>query len=400
VEPLAWTDPDLGTIDLPAAPMRIRAGFGSGLTRRAGDPPGTIWAVCDRGPNLGVKAMIERYGVDHLAPLADESGAKIMPRLDLGPGLAELRVGSDRVDLVRTLRLQRADGTPVPGSPMPGGPHADCEPAYDLQGSPLAPDPHGADTEGVAALSDGGFWIGDEYGPSLLRVDADGSVLERLLPSGVSAPEARSSLPAIAARRQINRGFEALALSPDERRLYLAFQSPLAHPDVAAHRAARHVRLWQLDAHSGAVAAQFAYPLDPPESFRRDCAKGEFGQADIKVGEITEAGEGRLLVLERGSETTKIYRVRLEPERALPAAHLDIETRPTLEELSAGADFPDPVLHKELILSTDDHPDVSPDLEGMVLLSPTELLLVNDNDFGLEGAQTHFWRLRFEQPII
>jgi hypothetical protein len=54
-------------------------------------------------------------------------------------------------------------------------------------------------------------------------VGADGRVRERWNPG---------TLPAIAGKRQLNRGFEAIALSPDESWLYLAFQSPLAHPDV------------------------------------------------------------------------------------------------------------------------------------------------------------------------
>jgi hypothetical protein len=36
----------------------------------------------------------------------------------------------------------------------------------------------------------------------------------------------------------------------------------------------------------------------------------------------------------------------------------------------------------------------------MAILSPTELLLVNDNDFGVEGAETSFWRITFEEPVL
>jgi hypothetical protein len=82
---------------------------------------------------------------------------------------------------------------------------------------------------------------------------------------------------------------------------------------------------------------------------------------------------------------------------ALDASHLDIDTRPTVEEVSgAGGDLPE--LPKELLLSTDDNPEVAADLEGMVILSPTELLLVSDNDFGVEGAETSFWRVTFDRP--
>jgi hypothetical protein len=403
---LKWVDPDLGSLELPGGTLRIRAGFGSGLAIRAGDPPGRVWAVCDRGPNIKIDAAIERFGLASLVHLRHLEGAKVMPRLDLGPAVAELQVGEDSVELVRTLRLAIQSGTPLSGLPLLGTEHGRCEPALSLEGADLGGHYAGADSEGIAALADGGFWIGDEYGPSLLRHDAEGRLLLRWVPEGMEAAleERRASvqavLPALAARRQLNRGFEAIALSPDEGSLYLAFQSPLAHPDTAAHKKARHVRLWKLDAATGRVEGQYLYPLDPPESFRRDCAAGKFGRDDIKVCEIANAGPEGLLVLERGSETSKIYRIVLDPSKLLPPTQLDVATRPSVEEMS-GADSLDlPVLEKALIFSSDDAPEVASDLEGMALLSPTEILLVSDNDFGVDGAETSFWRLRLPEPVI
>ncbi|MGZ8296179.1 MAG: esterase-like activity of phytase family protein, partial [Allosphingosinicella sp.] len=261
VERLDWADEPLGEIALPGRTMRFRSGFGSGLSRRPGDPPGIVWAVGDRGPNIKVKAAVELYGLDRLEALRDEEGAKIMPRLDLGPAIAELRVLEDRVELVRSLRIADAQGRPVSGLPVPGGAHMRCEPAFDLDGEPLPPDPSGLDTEGLAALADGGFWVSDEFGPSLVRLDSNGRVVKRLVPEGTeldgAAYPVEACLPAIAARRQLNRGFEAIALSPDGQWLFVAFQSPLAHPDEEAYERARHVRLWRLDAATGELAAQY-----------------------------------------------------------------------------------------------------------------------------------------------
>jgi hypothetical protein len=402
VERLAWTDPEIGTIDLPRAPLVLRTGLGSGLTRRQGDPPGHVWAVGDRGPNIKVKDAIALYGLDGLAPLRGVSGAKIMPRPDIGPEIAELRVIGGGVELLRTTRLTSSGGAAISGLSVPPSEGVLSEPVFDLEGAPLPPDPGGLDTEGIAAMDDGGFWLGDEFGPSLVRIDAAGILLRRVVPEGVrlDAPyRVDTGLPAIAARRQLNRGFEALALTPDGASLFLAFQSPLAHPDEAAHEQAAHVRLWRLDPSTAAVEAQYLYPLDPPHSFARDCAEGEFERKDIKVSEIASLGGVALLVLERGSKTTKIYRVELGPP--LPAEHLDIATRPTVEELSGGsAPFPLPVLAKQLLFSSDDFPQVAADLEGMAILSDHELLLVNDNDFGVEGAETSFWRVRFDAPVL
>ena len=396
VERLRWRDPEIARLMFPKATMTLRHGFGSGLAMRPGDPPGHVWAIGDRGPNIKVGDAVRRYGLDHLSPLRDVSGAKIMPRIDVGPALAELRVDGDAVELIRILPLKTVDGRPVTGLPNPGSDQLLSEPVFDVAGIPLTPDPDGLDTEGLAATADGGFWIGDEFGPSLVRIDAAGTIVRRLRPGRRGETDA---LPAIAARRQLNRGFEALAISDDGRILYLAFQSPLAHPDEAAHRMARHVRVWRLDAGTGAVGAQFAYPLDPPESFARDVAAGAFDRSDVKVSELVWLPGDVLLVLERGSATTKIYRCPL-PDDALDPAELDIATRPTLEERSARDGKPDfPVLAKTLLFTSDDHPEVSPDLEGMALLSPTELLLVNDNDFGVEGAETAFWRICFSAPI-
>lgn len=404
VERLNWSDEDLGSIDFPAGKMEVQASFGSGLARRSTDAPGVFWAVGDRGPNLKIKTMVERYGVEAMRAFEDQPGTKVMPRLDLGPQIAQLRVNGNRVERLSILRLKDQVGEAVSGLPIPGGEHARAEPAIDLDGNHLDPDPSGLDTEGIAALSDGGFWVGDEFGPSLVRLDAGGKVLARLVPETAKLDGAgypiRATLPAIAGKRQLNRGFEAIALSGDEKWLFLAFQSPLAHPDEKTHERASHVRVWRLDAATMEVAAQYLYPLDPPESFRRDRAKGTVERSDLKVSEMVWLAADRLLILERASETTKLYSVELDEAFALPPEHLDIGTRPTVEELSAGGTLSLPVLRKTLLFNSDDAPEVSADLEGMVILSPTELLLVNDNDFGVEGAHSMFWRLRFDHPIF
>src|SRR3712207_2150071 len=76
--------------------------------------------------------------------------------------------------------------------------------------------------------------------------------------------------------------------------------------------------------------------LDAPETFRRDGEKQRVKRNDLKVCEIAAIAEDELLVLERASETSKIYRVRIDERDALPSEHLRVETRPTVEELSAG----------------------------------------------------------------
>lgn len=366
---LSWTDVAAGEIARPGRPAPITLGLGSALARRRDDPPGRVWALGDRGPNLKPHEMAA-FGVSGFddAPRS----AKIMPRLDLGPTLAELQVGPDGVRLVGTVPLRRPDGRPLTG--IPPRQAADDEPALDMSAQPIAPDPDGADTEGVVAFSDGGFCVAEEYGPSLLWVDPDGQVRERWTPQGWDGAGAlipqRPLLPAVAARRRLNRGFEGLAISPDETRLFVALQSALKAPGEPADR----VRIWTLEARTGALLAEHAYSFDQVGSFRRDAAAGPVDGRDLKICDAVCVGAARLLVLERISASAKLYLVDLAAPREVPLA-------------------------KQLVFSTDDHADVAPDLEGVALLSDREVLLVTDNDFGVYGATTRFYRLSFSEPL-
>lgn len=352
VERLAWRDVPLREIAYPGGVLRLTLGLGSGLTR---DAAGRVWAIADRGPNLKVRDAAARHGLAHLAPLGVRAGAKIMPAPDLGPVLCALAVQGDAVSLVQTLPLRTPDGRAIGGLP-PAGAVAQMEPAFDAAGRPLAPDPDGADAEAVAALADGTFWVAEEYGPSLMRVDAGGVVRERWRPG---AP-----LPAVMARRRLNRGFEAIALSPDETRLYVMMQSALEDEPADA------ARLWTLEAATGALIAERRYPFDAPQSFARDAALGPVSAADLKVCDLAPMADGGLLVLERISASAKLYRI--DPEAP-----------------------PDRPLDKRLLLTTDAAPAIAPDLEGATWLSPDTLLLSTDNDFGVEGRETAFFRLRF-----
>jgi hypothetical protein len=365
VEELKWRDPPLAELKTPKGRMRLTFGLGSGLARRPGDPPGVVWGLGDRGPNLKIKTAIGRYGLDHLAPLADRAGAKVLPLPDFQPCLAELEVGRKRVRLNRLLPL-RLGKRPLSGRPIPGSAEAALEPAFDLSGRVLASDPGGVDTEGVAALADGGFWVSEEYGPSLLRVDARGAVRKRWVPPGIELPGAEPVLPAAALQRRLNRGFEGVAVSGDEAWLYVVFQSALVG------EARTQTTIWKLSADDGSLAADYSYPFDPPQSFTADAAAGEATPEDLKVCELVWTGPDRLLVLERITRSARIHAV-------------DVSR-------------PGP-LTKTLVFSTDDAPQVAQDLEGMALLGPNELLLVTDNDFGVEGAETRFYRLTFDAPL-
>jgi hypothetical protein len=143
---LAWTDYGLDEVETPRGRLRITLGLGSGLARRAGDPPGVVWAIGDRGPNLKIGTAIDEHGLTHLAGLAGLEGAKIMPRPAIGPTLAQLHVEADTVTCLQVLPRRDGTGATFDGLPGPGGDVAAMEPAFDLSGAALGHRQAGADT--------------------------------------------------------------------------------------------------------------------------------------------------------------------------------------------------------------------------------------------------------------
>jgi len=82
VQELRWRDPPLGEVATPKAKLRLTLSVGSGLARRPGDRPGVVWGLGDRGPNIKVAMAIKLYGLDHLSPLKNVTGAKVLPLPD------------------------------------------------------------------------------------------------------------------------------------------------------------------------------------------------------------------------------------------------------------------------------------------------------------------------------
>ncbi len=369
---LEWRDIALEQLELPKRTMKLTLGLGSGLAIRPGETGGTVWAIGDRGPNIKLKTAIKAYGLDALKPFKDEKGAKLIPRPGIGPAIVELRLEGDAVRHVRTIPLTGTSGRPISGLPIPGGAGREIEPAYDLEGRPCVADPSGADTEAIVALADGSFLIAEEYAPSILKVDAAGRITMRWVPEGTEGALMGSDypvagvLPALAAARRLNRGFEGLAVSPDGSALYVMFQSP---PEGSAGPPV--VPLFKLSTQTGRQLAAFAYPLDHPRTFLRDAEAGEVSAHDLKVSEVVAIDGDTLLVLERVTQTAKLYAVRLPPVDGSRVI----------------------VLAKTLVFSTDEARQIGPDVEGVVLIGSKTLLLVTDNDFGIAGAETEFWRV-------
>ena len=273
------------------------------------------------------------------------------------------------------------------------------EAAFDKGGQQLPFDPNGLDTEGLVRLKDGTFWIGEEYGPSLVHVAADGKIIERLVPQGLEGDlsgttyTVTGSLPSILMKRQLNRGIEGIALAPDESALYTIVQNPLANPDADAYKTASATRILKLDLANRQVVGEYVYTLDPAESFKNDKSDK---QSDVRISELTAVGVDQLVVLERIAKTTKLQAIDLSAATNILGTDWDkAETAPSLEQIAAAdlvAKGVTPVT-KKLWLDSSTYPELPEKVEGVAIVDGKELVLINDDDFGIEGAKTRIVRI-------
>lgn len=385
----------LSTVRLPnGRKMALSVGFGSGAFHCPKDAANVVYTVTDRGPNIDVEDAVRLLGFD---PTGGQKG-KIFPLHRFHPSIYKLEVGDDSFRVLSRLKFRDVKGNPLTGLPNPLT-VTDVETAFKLDGSVIRPEPGGLDPEAIVALPDGTFWVSEEYGPSLVHVDSRGSVRVRLVPESVEGDlkkahyDVRGDLPKIFRKRKLNRGFEALALSPSGKYLYTMPQSPLANPDRDAFEKSRNVRLLQIDRESHHVVGEYVYRIDKEESFVLDPGSR---QRDVRVSEMAATGEEELLILERIERTTKLYRVDLKGATNIARTKWDKEkTSPSLEEIKKLADVSIEPVSKELVFdSSVDAPGLPAKIEGMALLGGDEVLLVSDNDFGIAGDSTSLIRVR------
>ena len=370
--------------------LELSVGIGSSLYHVPGDPPDRFWALSDRGPNIACSDAEEIMGVDPKQFCAGIKQGRVYPRPDYAPSIFELRLDRDQrtFSIVDTIALEQADGRPVTGLPNPLA-KASTETPLDGTGRQIATDAAALDTEGLVRLPDGTFWIGEENAPSVLHVAADGKVIMRFVPKGSESDFADAgypvagTLPAILARRQLNRGIEGLALDGDGH-LWAMLQNPLVNPDADAFKAAANARLLKIDPVSGTAVAEYVYTLEPMAGFPGEEKKA---QSTARISELTHIGGTRFLIDDRTDRTTHILEIDTAGATDILGSRWDDPAiSPTLEQSDLAATGIKPV-SKRLALDSAKLPQLPTKIEGVSLVDGV-LYLINDDDFGIEGQHT------------
>ncbi|HYX18834.1 MAG TPA: phytase [Nostoc sp.] len=308
----------------------------------------------------------------------------------------ELNRTTGEISITNRTGLFRQDGTtPLTGLPnlqaVGNGLAYTDEIAVDLDNNILANDPLGADLEGIVIAENGDYWMVDEYRPAIYHFDVNGKLIDRFIPQGTAtAPNpdqpvgtfGTEVLPEVYAQRRNNRGFEAVAL--EGTKLYAFIQSPIDNPDVAndaTSKASLNLRILEFDIVSKQVTGEYLYLL-------------EGLPATDKIGDAVSLGNGKFAVVERDDNGTSagnklIYQIDLAGATNINnPANFTLPANKTIEQLSSAelvAANITPVT-KSLITNAAQLGYTGVEkLEGLALVAPNTLALINDNDFNVTG---------------
>lgn len=240
------------------------------------------------------------------------------------------------------------------------------------------------DLESIRQDRDGNLWLGDEFGPYLIKTDRHGTVLRAQIPlPGVWAPENAEVLAGTAtANLGGSGGFEGMALNASGTKLFTLLEKTVAGD------AAKTLRINEFDLATEAYTGWVAfYPLEPE------------GTA---IGDMVPVDDRRFIVIERNGGTatsgTPFKRLYLIDTSGVASGGTLGKT--LLVDLMAVAD-PDDLNGDGSTTFT--LPYVT--IENVLVLDKRTLLVANDNNFPYGGGRalasdnTEFLRIRLPQPL-
>ncbi len=231
------------------------------------------------------------------------------------------------------------------------------------------------------------YWFGDEFGPYLIKTDANGTVLRSEIPlPGVYAPQNKDILAGKAvANLGSSRGFEGMAINKSGTKLYTLLEGTVTgDPD-------KTLRIDEFDIPSEQYTGRrFIYKLD---------ANG------ANIGDMVAVDDQRFVVLERNGSTAtapiptpfkKVYLIDIED-----VADGGVARKMELVDLMNLADPFDLDGDGSQVFT---FPYVT--IENVLILDPRTLLVANDNNFPYGGGRelasddTEFLRIRLPVSLV
>jgi hypothetical protein len=320
--------------------------------------------INDRGPNFPIEDDALTSGKE----------IKLFPFPTYTQKLVHVRARNGKLEILSSQPLVFASGEKLSGIPYPAAYSTHEEIAWrGLNKEIIPPSEYGADIEGLTFVNDSILWFCEEYRPSLWQINLNSMQRVNVFTPG------DGSLPEILSKRSPNRGFEGLTQA--NGKIYAMLQSPLRNPDKTIGNQTRLNRIIELNTMTGEVNT-FVYEMNN--------TRGALQQKDWKIGDITYYKDHQFLVLEHGQRDNEHYieLYLIDLSQATPVSnqhpkHDILETYLNATNLEQQAKLR--TVSKKLVLDVlaAGYDSKLGKPEGISLVSPSLIALLNDNDYGI-----------------
>ncbi len=365
------------------------AGF-SGLYPIAGTNGKEFWTVSDRGVNVDAA----NANPSTCRPTYD----KIYGFANYAPKIHRIRVHGDSIQILQTITMKRPNGAGATGLLNPAGFGSKATEIAALDtvtncnnfAAKVAPkDVWGIDSEGIVVDKQGNFWICEEGGPTIWKLNSSGVVISRFTPyanlPGIEVQDI--AIDTVFKYRKNNRGFEGISITSSGK-IYAMIQSPLLFPSTAIGEATQVHRLLEIDPTTNATKV-FVYLNEGIIG----TGGNQIRLKDWKLSDMAAISDSTFLVIEaalRGTtDIKKIYKINITGATPITSALYSggstVEGLVNLAGLTANGIVP---VKKTLFLdlfSVGWDPALEK-AEGLAIINDSTIAINNDNDYGQASA--------------
>lgn len=361
------------------------AGF-SGLYPATGSDGKEFWTVSDRGVNIDAA----NANLPECRPTYD----KVYAFPNYAPKIHRIRLNGDSIQILQTITLKRPDATNASGVLNPAGfGSTEAEVVStdtvincaNFNAKIFAKDIWGIDSEGILVDKDRNFWICEEGGPTVWKVNANGVVQKRYTPyAGLPGAQPEDvAIDTVFKYRKNNRGFESIAIAPNGK-IYAMIQSPLLYPDESIGEGTQVHRILEINPADNSTR-MLAYLND---SIIGESGPDQIRLRDWKIGDMTAINDSTFLVIEAATRGTadikKIYLININNATPVTSGLYNGSTLEGLVDWAGlGANGIVPVtktLFMDLLANS--WPAVLDKAEGIAIINDSTIAVGNDNDYG------------------
>ena len=376
------TSASIGTFQM----INFREGGFSGLYPIPNTYGKEFWTCSDRGVNVDAASA----NPSACRPTYD----KIYGFANYAPKIHRIRLAGDSMQILQTITMKRPGGSTATGLLNPTGfgstatENVSVDTVLDCANFSLklaAKDIWGIDAEGIVVDKNGYFWICEEGGATIWKLNPNGVVVNRFTPfANLTGAQPQDILiDTVFGYRKNNRGFEGISITPSGK-IYAIIQSPIFYPSKAVGEATRVHRIIEIDPVTN-VYRMFAYLND---GIIGASGTNQIRLRDWKIGDMAAINDSTFLVLEAALRGTSNYKrmYLININNATPVTS-GLYSGVTLEALAdatgLAANNIVPVtktLFMDLLANGWAASLEKP--EGLAIINDSTIAIGNDNDYG------------------